>query len=182
MVFFPSHAFLREIYAVYAARYPEDGETELVCQSPDMKEADRQAFLARFDEVRDTSTLLGFCVLGGLFGEGIDLRGDRLIGSLIVGTGLPQVGTEREVVRDYFEEKRGDGFAYAYQYPGMNKVLQAAGRVIRTETDTGIVVLLDDRFLTPAYRRLMPAEWTEVRRVTSRDAEGSVSRFWDEWL
>ena len=103
-----------------------------------------------------TAPLLGFAVLGGVFGEGVDLAGDRLIGAAIVGPGLPRVGPRQEQLRDYFEQTRGSGFDYAYRYPGMNKVLQAAGRVIRTPRDKGVVLLIDSRFALPDYRRLMP--------------------------
>ena len=124
-----------------------------VCQNPDMKEQEREEFLKQFQEERGTS-LAAFCVMGGIFSEGIDLTGEQLIGAVIVGTGLPQVCLERQVLKEYFDRKGMDGFAYAYLYPGMNKVLQAAGRVIRTAEDVGIVALLDDRFLGGAYQRL----------------------------
>ena len=120
--------------------------------------------------------------MGGIFSEGIDLKHDRLIGAIIVGTGLPQVCNERELLKHYFDGMGKDGFDYAYLYPGMNKVLQAAGRVIRTAEDVGIVALLDDRFLGRAYQRLFPREWEEYEAVTVHGVAKRVERFWDEWL
>ena len=90
--------------------------------------------------------MIAFCVMGGIFGEGIDLKKEQLIGAIIVGTGLPQISNEREILMDYYEKRMGEGFDYAYRYPGMNKVLQAAGRVIRTIDDVGVIELLDERF------------------------------------
>ena len=145
-----------------------------------MDEAAREAFLAQFSAQRE-DTLVGFCVLGGIFAEGIDLVGDRLIGSIIVGVGLPQIGPEQDALRDYYEETIGEGFAYAYQYPGMNKVLQAAGRVIRTASDRGAVLLLDERFCRGDYRALFPAHWAHCETVYSPDALGGrLAAFWGD--
>lgn len=129
-----------------------------------------------------SKTLLGFCVLGGIFSEGIDLKNDSLIGAIIVGTGLPQVCNEREILKKFFDSQGDNGFDFAYKYPGMNKVLQAAGRVIRTVEDVGIVALLDERFLTVSYKRMFPREWEEYERVSLEQIEKRVERFWDEWL
>ena len=115
-----------------------------------MVEEEREAFLARF-EANPIETLVGFCVLGGIFSEGIDLKGDRLIGTAIVGVGLPQMNHEQDLIKNYFDDAQGKGFEYAYQLPGMNKVLQAAGRVIRDVSDFGVVLLLDQRFISPRY-------------------------------
>ena len=120
-----------------------------------MTEAQREDFLAAFNTDHQ-DTLVGFAVMGGIFGEGIDLVGDRLIGAIIVGVGLPQLCVERDLISEYFEAKTGAGFDYAYRFPGMNRVLQAAGRVIRSETDRGVVLLVDTRFMEPGYRRLFP--------------------------
>ena len=147
-----------------------------------MDPAEREDFLRQFEEYHDDRSLLGFCVLGGVFSEGIDLREDRLIGVVVVGTGMPGVSGEQTILKDYFDRRDGAGFDYAYRFPGMNKVLQAAGRAIRTSSDVGIVALLDDRFLTGPYRRLFPAEWTRFEVVTTDTAGGRVSRFWDQWL
>lgn len=126
--------------------------------------------------------LIAFCVLGGVFGEGIDLKNDSLIGAIIVGTGLPLLCSEKEILKSYFNQSGESGFDYAYRYPGMNKVLQAAGRVIRTMEDVGIVALLDERFLQFAYRRLFPREWESFETVTVNTVAKKVERFWDEWL
>jgi len=136
----------------------------------------------RMEEREDERILIGFCVLGGIFGEGIDLKRDSLIGAVIVGTGLPLVCEEREILRSCFDEKGEDGFDYSYRYPGMNKVLQAAGRVIRTVDDVGIIALLDERFLQASYRRLFPREWEHYEAVTVETVAKRVERFWDEWL
>ena len=117
-------------------------------------------------------------MLGGIFSEGIDLKGESLIGAAIVGTGLPQICHEREILRQYYEGRQMDGFAYAYRYPGMNKVQQAAGRVIRSETDRGIVALLDDRFLQTGYQKLFPREWQSYRCVTWATCAEAVDNFW----
>ncbi|WP_031557535.1 ATP-dependent DNA helicase [Lachnospira multipara] len=124
-------------------------------------------------------SLVGFCVLGGIFSEGIDLKEDSLIGTAIVGTGIPMICRSRDIIRDYFNQIGKDGYSYAYVYPGMNKVLQAAGRVIRTANDEGIILLLDDRFLTPEYERLFPREWDKIYKVTKNGIVSSIRDFWD---
>lgn len=183
MVFCPSYAFLRTIYGKYVDNFGGEGR-ECILQSESMSEADREAFLERFRAAEGESDriLIGFCVLGGIFGEGIDLKRDSLIGAIIVGTGLPQVSQEKEILKAHFDAGGENGFDYAYRYPGMNKVLQAAGRVIRTMEDVGIVALLDERFLAPAYRRLFPREWEQFETVTVNSVAKRVERFWDEWL
>ena len=197
MVFLPSHAFLRQVYDAYMAYFNREQTVECIVQEDYMDEQAREAFLGRFRgnedcdlgavirmdiEVEEEKSLLGFCVMGGIFSEGIDLKNDSLIGAVIVGTGLPQVCCERELLKQYFDGWGENGFDYAYRYPGMNKVLQAAGRVIRTVDDFGIVALLDERFLTPAYRRLFPREWQHYERVTVDRIGQRIDRFWDEWL
>jgi DNA excision repair protein ERCC-2 len=144
-----------------------------------MTETEREDYLALFDT--DTvGTLIGFAVMGGLFGEGIDLVGDRLVGVAVVGVGLPQICLERELIRDYFAAREADGFAYAYMFPGMNRVLQAAGRVIRTPEDRGAVLLIDQRFGHRRYRRLFPAWWHPVQQVRrSEEIEEAVKAFWN---
>ena len=116
--------------------------------------------------------------MGGVFGEGIDLVGDRLIGAIIVGVGLPQLCVERDLIRDYFEERTGAGFDYAYTFPGMNRVLQATGRVIRSETDRGVVLLIDARFAEPRYRRLFPAWWHPARARNTAEIRSALAKFW----
>ena len=180
MIFFPSHVFLQNVYEVFAAQFMDEEEVECILQEEYMNEQSRESFLARFDE--KDRTLIGFCVLGGIFSEGIDLKNDSLIGAVIVGTGLPMVCNEREILKHYFDSQGDNGFDFAYKYPGMNKVLQAAGRVIRTVDDVGIIVLLDERFLTPSYLRMFPREWKEYERVTLDLIGKRVENFWNEWL
>ncbi|MCI8774852.1 MAG: ATP-dependent DNA helicase [Lachnospiraceae bacterium] len=196
MVFFPSHAFLRQVYESFMEYFAKE-QIECIIQEDYMNERSREEFLGRFIgnedcdltevihmdiEEEDEKILLGFCVMGGIFSEGIDLKNDSLIGAIIVGTGLPQVCNEREILKKYFDGWGENGFDYAYRYPGMNKVLQAAGRVIRTMDDVGIVVLLDERFLNPAYQRLFPREWSNYEVVTTKQIAGRIERFWNEWL
>ena len=130
-------------------------------------------------EEEEEQTLIGFCVLGGIFGEGIDLKRDSLIGVIVVGTGLPQVGCEREILKGYFDEDGENGFDYSYRYPGMNKVLQAAGRVIRTTEDTGVILLLDERFRNREYRELFPREWEDCRIVQRSSLPEVIHSFWE---
>ena len=130
----------------------------LLVQTSGMGEVERAAFLAQF-QADNAGTLVGCAVLGGVFGEGIDLVGERLIGVAVVGVGLPQVCLERELIRQFYATRGGRGFEFAYQFPGMNRVLQAAGRVIRSETDRGAVLLIDARFAQRRYRELMPTWW-----------------------
>ncbi len=180
MIFFPSYSFLQRVAEKIEGHLP--GEATLLLQKSGMQEKEREEFLARFREISNERTLLGFCVMGGIFSEGIDLKGDALIGVMIIGTGIPQVCTERELLKEYFDARGVSGYDYAYRFPGMNKVQQAAGRVIRTSEDLGIVVLMDERFVTPSCRRLFPAEWSEAQ-ITDRHAVGRLAeKFWDEWL
>ena len=150
---------------------------EHVVQEQSMNEQKREDFLQLFKEQRKGS-LVGFCVLGGVFSEGIDLTEESLIGAIIVGTGLPQVCNEREILRQYFEKQGTDGFDYAYLYPGMNKVLQAAGRVIRTEMDRGVIALLDERFLKAQYKNTFPREWEKIVMCNLENFADRVREFW----
>ena len=240
LIFFPSHAFLRQVYEVYLEAFYEEENEICILQEERMGEREREDFLRKFSQMRNTAdaynqmnaallsgigylggevcpqdadypmntknpqgmifavngssatkaendesadnrSLLGFCVLGGIFSEGIDLKQDRLIGAVIVGTGLPQVCNEREIIRQYFDRQSENGFDYAYQYPGMNKVLQAAGRVIRTVDDIGIVALLDERFLQRSYQRMFPREWKDYQVTTCNHAAFHVGEFWKRW-
>jgi Rad3-related DNA helicase len=180
LVFLPSFAYLNEVRDKLVERYP--GVTH-VSQTPGMDEVARSEFLARFASATDgkgSTTLVGFAVMGGIFGEGIDLKGTRLIGVVIAGVGLPQIGVERDLIKTYFEqpEQAGQGFEFAYQYPGMSRVLQTAGRVIRGEQDRGIICLIDNRFNESRYRRLMPPHW-QVKAARNRDILArSVADFW----
>lgn len=197
MIFFPSHSFLQQVYDIYAREFWDKATQECILQESHMNERAREDFLRRFSvnedcdfsdliqmeiEIEEEKSLLGFCVMGGIFSEGIDLKNDSLIGAIIVGTGIPQVCPEREILKQYFDREDGNGFDYAYRYPGMNKVLQSAGRVIRTAEDVGIVTLLDERFENPSYKRLFPREWKDCERVTMESIGKRIERFWDEWL
>jgi Rad3-related DNA helicase len=214
MVFFPSHAFLEQVYQAFENLYGQDGELCLLMQESHMREEEREAFLEYFlnqedvdfagkinmevllageneNETEDVQmlsewqpensakTIIGFCVMGGIFGEGIDLKRDSLIGAIIVGTGLPQVCPEREILKKHFDLMGEDGFDYAYKYPGMNKVLQAAGRVIRTAQDAGIVALLDERFMQNGYRKMFPAEWENIKTVAIENSSVAAANFWE---
>lgn len=158
LVFFPSYAYM---FAVADIFRPLATEVDLLIQENRMAEEAREAFLTAYQPGRD-KTLVGLAVMGGIFGEGIDLAGDRLTGVAVVGVGLPQISLEREMIRAHFDERDKDGYAYAYVYPGMNKVQQAGGRLIRTEDDYGKLLLLDDRFLTSRYQSLLPPEWRDA--------------------
>lgn len=177
MIFFPSYQLLSQVYEEFAKIAPS-GLT-FIRQESGMGEGQREAFLQAF-EGESGDSMAAFCVLGGIFGEGIDLKEERLIGAVIVGTGLPQIGHEREILKNYFQEKNGEGFDYAYRFAGMNKVLQAAGRVIRTAEDRGVIVLLDERFLESSYLRLFPREWEDYKVCTLKDAGERTKEFWGD--
>lgn len=197
MVFFPSYKMMQDVYDVFV-RVERECDTRngvavsdeqniaeesleesltIIMQHSNMNEAEREEFLQAFEQ-EDGGTLVAFCVMGGIFGEGIDLKNDRLIGAVIVGTGLPQISNEREILKQYYDKQGLSGFDYAFRYPGINKVLQAAGRVIRTQEDRGIIVLLDERFLQSDYNALYPREWKNriVGNVETVDAE--ICKFW----
>lgn len=197
MVFLPSHLFLEQVYDCFMEVYYDADTMECIVQEDYMSEAKREEFLQRFQgnegcdladridfeiEEADESILIGFCVMGGIFSEGIDLKRDSLIGAIIVGTGIPQVGCERQLLKEYFDAQGENGFDYAYRYPGMNKVLQSAGRVIRTAEDIGVVALLDERFLEAQYRRMFPREWSRYEIVNVAQIAQRVEYFWNEWL
>lgn len=181
IVFFPSYSFMQSVLKPYEELFCDE-KIMLMTQNPRMSESERESFLKCFSEgITDIEfeSLVGFCVMGGIFSEGIDLKGDNLIGSIIIGTGLPMVGDEREILKKKYDEEGFNGFDYAYRYPGMNKVLQAAGRVIRTEEDTGVVLLLDERFLQNNYVKLFPREWNNAKRVTVNNARAHITEFWE---
>lgn len=182
MVFLPSYKMLQEVYEQMTVE--DCSAMELLCQEQNMNEADREAFLKYFSSKKN---VVAFCIMGGIFSEGIDLTGDRLIGSVVVGPGLPQVCNERKIMMDYFNSRKSvkvyadsaaDGFKYAYLYPGINKVFQSAGRVIRTETDTGVILLLDERFGTGEYNSLFPVEWQDAVFGNYDQLVQKVERFW----
>lgn len=175
MAFFPSYRLMEDVLQVYEEEFSVDW-VRCVCQTPDMTEQEREGFLEEFQERE--GTLVGFCVLGGIFSEGVDLTGESLIGAVIVGTGLPQIGSQREILKEYYDKKNHCGFDYAYRYPGMNKVLQAAGRVIRTKEDKGVILLLDDRFWDRDYQEIFPREWQDRTGCRLDTVEGAVETFW----
>ena len=184
MVFFPSYKLMQDVYDCYLEKIESEilfeGEIpKVVLQTSGMKEKEREEFLAAFDNEED-ETLVAFCVMGGIFGEGIDLSNDKLIGAIIVGTGLPQICNEREILKNYYDEESGSGFDYAFRYPGMNKVLQAAGRVIRTTEDEGVILLLDDRFLQRDYQMMYPREWEQRSVCDLNSVEDLVEDFWNK--
>jgi len=181
MVFFPSYQFLREVEEVLNAMPEEERTFHWIAQESNMREQEREAFLEEFESFGQgqSGTLVALCVMGGVFSEGIDLKEDRLIGAIIVGTGLPMVCTEQDILKNYFDEKEKQGFDFAYQYPGMNKVMQAAGRVIRTMEDKGIILLLDERFLRNDYQTLFPREWGEYYVVNRGCVGQAVEDFWN---
>lgn len=186
MVFFPSYQMMNQVYEI-AASDESNKNIHILLQNPHMNEAEREAFLREFEE---KNNVLAFCIMGGMFSEGIDLTGDRLIGAVVVGPGLPQVCNERRIMMDYFNNRSltdiqpqyagmQEGFQYAYLYPGINKVFQAAGRVIRTEEDRGIILLLDERFATNEYCQLFPIEWNDYMCVNRNNIPQKIKDFWE---
>jgi Rad3-related DNA helicase len=175
MIFFPSYKYMTDTYNCFVENYVD---IKVIMQQGEMDENERDEFLKNF--IADPQeTLVAFVVLGGIFSEGIDLKGDRLIGTAIVGVGLPQICMERNIIKDYFDEANNMGYDYSYTYPGMNKVLQAAGRVIRSSEDRGVVLLIDDRFTSSKYRPLFPDHWKHARVL--RNTENFVSILEDFW-
>ena len=161
LIFFPSYQYMKSVYEEFRTAFPD---IKTIIQNNSMDELEREQFLEEFKE-DNIATLIGFAVLGGIFSEGVDLKGNRLNGVVVVGVGLPQLCLERNIIKDYFHSTGKNGYDYAYTFPGMNKVLQAGGRLIRSETDTGVIVLVDDRFLTPKYQSLLPVEWKDFEKV-----------------
>ncbi len=175
MVFCPSYHYMMCLYEAVHTAVPK---LDLLVQKKDMTREEREAFLAAFDADAKRA-LVGFCVTGGIYSEGVDLVGKRLIGAIIVGVGLPSPSDEREAIRAYFDEKTEEGRAFAYVYPGMNRVLQAAGRVIRTAEDRGVILLIDDRFASPEYRPLIPAHWQGLKYIGDHASLAKLlERFW----
>lgn len=177
LVFLPSYGFLEQVASAFKEKYPQ---LQTLQQTSGATEAERQEFLAQFQS-DPTETLVGFAVLGGAFSEGIDLQGSRLIGVAIVSVGLPGLSLENNLLKDYYQEKNHQGYAYAYQLPGFNNVLQASGRVIRGEQDHGVILLIDQRFASSRYRQLFPPHWQNLRLA---DGPASLDRlidsFWEE--
>ena len=174
LIFFPSYRYMEDVYACC-----EEGlRRHINMQKKEMTEDSKEEFLSAFED--GDRAVIGFCVMGGIFSEGIDLKEDSLIGAVIVGPGLPMINTEGQILRRFYDELNGMGYEYAYVYPGMNKVLQAAGRVIRTDKDRGVIALLDDRFLNRQYQSLFPLEWEDYRIVDIKGIEQEVLDFWGD--
>ena len=179
MVFFPSYRFMESIYEIIQQNPQQVAEVEIICQKTGMSDQDREEFLAHF-QIEDGKNRIGFCVLGGAFSEGIDLTQDQLIGAIVVGTGLPQISNEREILKNYYNKRRKNGFDYAFRFPGLNKVEQAAGRVIRTTDDKGVIVLLDERFTLQEYRQYFPREWEDASECQIGNIRNKLIEFWEE--
>jgi Rad3-related DNA helicase len=164
LFFFPSYEYMNSVYDSFME---EESDVRTILQQGEMSEEERESFLAQF-AAENQGSFAGFAVMGGIFSEGIDLVGNRLTGVVVIGVGLPQISLERNIMKDYFNAAGRKGYDYAYVFPGMNKVLQAGGRLIRSEQDRGVLVLVDDRYLQPQYQRLLPEEWNhyQVKYVT----------------
>ena len=175
MAFFPSYKLMHQVYDVFLEL--DGGLAESVVQESGMNELAREEFLAAFERPYETS-FVAFCVMGGIFSEGIDLTNDKLIGAIVVGTGLPQISNEREILKNHYDERSGNGFDYAFRFPGLNKVLQAAGRVIRTTEDRGVILLLDERFLQSDYQHLYPREWSDRKVCCVDSIEKMLEEVW----
>ena len=177
IVYFPSYSFMDEVKKRFEKKFPN---VKLICQQKGMGRAERERFLSEFKA--DTGKLrIGFCVLGGAFSEGVDLPGNKLIGTVIVGVGLPGLSNENNIIKEYYDIKSECGYDYAYTFPGMNNILQAAGRVIRTDSDKGIVILIDDRYGEDKYKLLLPPQWSHI--VYTGDPlslSKAVSDFWNK--
>ncbi len=177
MIFSPSFAYAETLAEAFSKKYPK---IKIILQKPNMSSHEREEFLAEFSNSRD-KYLAAFCVLGGIYSEGIDLIGDKLIGAIIVGIGMPALSYEREAIAAYYEERLEEGTRYAYLYPGINRVLQAAGRVIRSESDKGVIVLIDDRFDDPIYKKTVPKIWSDMEFLPSaNDLRMRLDAFWSE--
>ncbi len=171
-VFFPSYAYMTAVYELLLER---EVDLNIIIQDSKMSEVEREEFLMKFNE----ENIIAFAVMGGIFSEGIDLAGEKLIGAIIVGVGLPQICFERNIIKDYFDHNMGEGFEYSYVYPGMNKVLQAAGRVIRSPEDRGAILLIDDRYGTNKYKSLFPKEWLGFKHIRNdMEMKRILERFW----
>ncbi len=175
MIFCPSFAYSEALYGAFVKKYPK---IRAILQRPGMSRAERDSFLAEFSR-GDGKYLAAFCVMGGVFAEGVDLIGDKLIGAVVVGIGMPALSFEREAIAAYYQDRMDSGTEYAYLYPGMNRVLQAAGRVIRSESDRGVIVLIDDRFNDPLYKKIVPDLWHGMRFLPdARALKDELDEFW----
>lgn len=177
MVFAPSFEYAESIYREFSSRYPK---IKCLLQGRSMSDEEKSKFLTEFSHGGD-EYLLGFCVMGGIYSEGIDLAGESLIGAVVVGIGMPSLSYEREAIAEYFQDKYDSGKEYAYIYPGMNRVFQAAGRVIRRESDRGVIVLIDDRFADPIYKKSIPSLWSGMQYIANaKDLKAELDKFWSD--
>jgi Rad3-related DNA helicase len=177
MVFCPSFAYSEALAKLFSAKYPK---INVITQKKDMSPKEKEEFLDEFKREND-NYLIAFCVMGGIYSEGVDLAGDSLIGAVIVSIGMPALSYEREAIAAYYEEKYEEGKQYAYIYPGMNRVFQAAGRVIRREDDRGVIVLIDDRFDDPIYKKSLPKLWSGVKFIGDpKTLREELDKFWRE--
>jgi DNA excision repair protein ERCC-2 len=176
LIFFPSYEYMMMVLESFKSHCPD---SEIMLQTPGMSESERDEFLNRYKHPSHKS-LVGFAVMGGIFGEGIDLVGERLSGVVVVGVGLPGISLEKELIKDYFTHTHNAGFEYAYQYPGIKRVFKASGRVIRTENDRGVVLLVDQRYATHRYRSLLPVEWEPIKVRDQEQFAEDLQRFWNQ--
>ena len=176
LIFFPSYEYMMMVFESFKSHCPD---SEMMLQTPGMSESERDEFLNRYRQAYPKS-LVGFAVMGGIFGEGIDLVGERLSGAVVVGVGLPGISLEKELIKDYFTHTHNAGYEYAYQYPGINRVFQAAGRVIRSENDRGVVLLVDQRYATHRYRSLLPVEWEPIKVRDQKQFAEKLQKFWSQ--
>lgn len=179
IVFFPSYKYMNDVYNLFRERINND-DIDAIVQERGLSEIDKEKFLQQFEEDRQNS-FIAFAVLGGMFSEGIDLTGEKLSGAIIVGVGLPSICYERDLIKNYFDMKYNKGYEYSYMFPGFNKVMQASGRVIRTNEDVGVVVLIDERFGSYSYKSIFPSEWSHIKYVNNNEQfQHVISKFWDE--
>lgn len=173
-IFFPSYFFMEKVHAAFSSRFPD---IPTIIQQRGADESARQQFLKSFDS---SNAILGFSIIGGIYGEGIDYTGDKLIGAIVIGTGLPSLSLEQKLIEQDYSRQGLNGFDYASRFPGMTRVLQTAGRVIRSETDKGVVVLVDQRLTEPFYQTLFPSHWQVNHANNNETFKQGLNRFWEK--
>jgi len=172
LVFFSSYAFMQKVHDHFEIHY---AGIDTMVQMRAASDQQRIEFLSHYFDRTDT---LGFAIMGGVFAEGIDYVGSALIGTIIVGVGMPQANTQQQLIQQDFEAMQINGFDFAYRFPGLTRVQQSAGRVIRSDTDYGVIILLDQRFQRAEYRQHFPPHW-QTRHCPDCDSlEDSLARFW----
>jgi DNA excision repair protein ERCC-2 len=179
IAFFPSYKYMNDVYNLFNEKI-DHNDIKAIVQERGLSEIDKEDFLQQFEKDRQNS-FVAFAVLGGMFSEGIDLTGERLSGAIIVGVGLPSICYERDLIKKHFDKNYNKGYEYAYMFPGFNKVMQAAGRVIRTNEDVGVVVIIDERFGSYSYKSIFPSEWSHIKYINNNEQfQHAISKFWDE--